>query len=172
MKPASGGVPAVLIAPPSHHGTHSIPPFSSILTLSIVRSNPPLSLSLSPPSFYPLLPSRYPSLLLPLKLHTFFIHLAVSSFCRLFFHPPLSLFPLLLHPSSTLLTDTLSYSFSPVSPSFSHSALHLTTPRNVQGQLPPRPTPAPTNKLNPPPPRSVSRLGQADSRGRGVELVF
>lgn len=101
MKPASGGVPAVLIAPPSHHGTHSIPPFSSILTLSIVRSNPPLSLSLSPPV---ILPSSSLTLSLPPS----------SSQAPHLFHPPgrfIVLSPLL--PSTSL-------SLPPPSPPFFH----------------------------------------------------
>lgn len=110
---------------------------SLLFPLSSPSPSSALTLSLSLSSFYPLLPSRVTSFLLPLKLHTFSIHLAVSSFCRLFFfHPPFSLSLFSLHPFNRYPFVFFLPSFSR---SFPRSALHLTTPRNVQGQLPPRP---------------------------------
>lgn len=194
MKPASGGVPAVLIAPPLHHGTHSIPPFLllTLHTLPLPTPSPAITLSLShvhpPPLFHGLLHSiTFP----PRQTLSFFIH-SLLRHCS----------PSSCPPSPSFLSTTSKPSFSsfhhfhssfpssstlPLSPSISipisclpspsppkslpfpcqplclyASVSSPTTPRNVQGQLAPRPAPAGKQAT----PLSVSRLGQADSRMR------
>ena len=124
MKPASGGVPAVLIAPPSHHGTHSIPPFV-FLTLRYHSPTPspaitlsfslPLCLSAYPPLLYHLLPFPH-SLSLSLSLSlSFSLFFSLSYFDA----PCPTRYPLLCHTFSAILSPL-------ASPFLRHLLLHLT----------------------------------------------
>lgn len=134
MKPASGGVPAVLIAPPLHHGTHSIPPFLllTLHTLPLPTPSPAITLSLShvhpPPLFHGLLHSITfpPRQTLSFFIHSLLRHCSASS-CPpplvpihhqqtlVFFFPSLSFFfPLFLYfaPITLYLHSHLLPSFS------------------------------------------------------------
>lgn len=144
MKPASGGVPAVLIAPPSHHGTHSIPPF---VFLTLRYHSPTPSPTITSSFSLPLCLSAYPSLLYHLLPFPHPLSLSPSFFFSLsrFNIPCPTRYPLLCHTILPLLPSpflrhlfhhlTVFHRF--VAPSLSLSPL----PSSSANSLPRHPSP-------------------------------
>lgn len=161
-----------MIAPPSHHGTRPSFPFRNplppVASSTITLSLPPHPLTPSTPTFHHFLYSHYLSsstLLHPQPL-------SPSTFSPFFppFHHFHSIHPL-PHPHQPLSPVPSSVSFSPSqNPSPLLCLLYLLrflpTPPSSPQERPGATSTATTPPENQPPLRSVSRLGQADSRLR------